>query len=98
MLLPDVAEQLLQDVLQRDDADLLAELVHHQRDVDLPPLELPQQEGQLLGGRDDEGGPHEIPPLRGFPPCGHRPETLLEVENPDDVASLPRVHPRGILA
>jgi hypothetical protein len=44
VLFVDVPEQLLEDVLDRHDPHLLPELVHDDGDMDLPALELAQQQ------------------------------------------------------
>src|SRR3990172_1969928 len=97
VLLPDLPEELLEHVLQRHDPDDLPKLVDDEREVHLEPLELPQQEGQLLRGGNDErrleqGGERRIPlPVR------HRAQQILQVEDADDLFSIPLIdgYPRA---
>ncbi len=87
-LLTDLAEQFLEDVLQRHDPGGLSILVHDDCDVNLPPLELAQQRMEFLHLGDDVGRTHEILPHRRLSPLGHRAEQLLEMEDTDDVVPL----------
>ena len=48
------ADDLLDDVLQRDDAARAAELVHDDREVEATRLHLPQELADLVGLRDEE--------------------------------------------
>ena len=54
VLVADVADDLLDDVLQRDDAARAAELVHDDREVEATRLHLPQELANLVGLRDEE--------------------------------------------
>src|SRR3990170_5029802 len=87
-LFPDLPEQLLENVLHRHDPGRLPVLVHDDRDVHLPPLELAQERREFLNLGDDVGGPDELLPHRRLPPLGHRAEQLLEMEDAEDVVPL----------
>src|SRR3990170_1058206 len=91
-LFPDLPEQLLENVLHRHDPGRLPVLVHDDRDVHLPPLELAQERREFLNLGDDVGGPDELLPHRRLPPLGHRAEQLLEMEDADDVVPLALVY------
>src|SRR6266568_6150218 len=66
VLVGDLADDLLQDVLDRHQPRRAAVLVDHDRHVGLPGLHLPQQVVDRLAVRDECGGPHDrVHRLRG---------------------------------
>src|SRR6266702_4282772 len=66
VLVGDLADDLLQDVLDRHQPRRAAVLVDHDRHVGLPGLHLPQQVVDRLAVRDECGGPHDrLHRLRG---------------------------------
>ena len=86
VLVLDLADDLLEEVLDRDQAGRPAVLVEHDRDVDLAPLELVEQvvDAHRLGHED--GRPEQGPERR--PLGGRRLEErqeVLRVQDPDDL-------------
>ena len=66
-LVDDVAHQLLEEVLERDQPGRAAVLVDHDRHVELLLLHLAQEVGDLLGLGDELGRPHAVAHRLGRP-------------------------------
>ncbi len=60
VLVGDLADDLLQDVLDRDDAGGSAVLVHDHREMAPVALHLAQQIVDVLGLGDEDGDPHQL--------------------------------------
>ena len=85
-LVLDLADDLLEQVLERDDAFELAVLVDHDRHVLVRAPELGQQRGQILRLGDDVGGAQELLDLDAGDAAIHeRREEVAHMQDPDDL-------------
>ena len=85
VLIRDLAHDLLQQVLDRDQPRRRAVLVEHDRDVHAALLHLPEQVGDLLGLRDEVRLAHDVGELRIRFPRVQMTKQILRVGNADDV-------------
>ena len=86
VLVLDLADDLLEEVLDRDEAGGPAVLVEDDRDVDLPALELVKQVVDRRRLRDVDGCPQERPEIR--PRAGRlaqERQEILGIQDPEDL-------------
>ena len=90
-LVLDVADDLLEDVLERDDPVDVAVLVDDDRHVLLLAPEVGEERGEVLRLRDDVRGPDDRLQLDGRDAAVvNRAEEVADVEDPEDSSSDPR--------
>jgi len=92
VLVPHVAHDLLDEVLERHDADDVAPLVDHHGHLQTAAPQLLQQRVQLDRGRHERGGEHHVVDpdlLAALVRDGHR---MLDVDGPDDLLAVAREH------
>ena len=91
VLVGDLPDDLLQDVLDRDQPGCTAVLVHHDRDVRARRLHLPQQVVDRLGLRHERRLAHDLGDRRlrrtGFA-AGGPADQVLQVHDPEDVVDV----------
>ena len=95
VLVADLAHDLLEHVLQRNQAGGAAELVHHDGHVRRAPLEVPELSVQRLGFRHDRGRSHQLLPaplaLAGRK-AHHERDQVLDVQDAHQVVWGAVVH------
>ena len=84
-LVDDLAHQLLDEVLERDQAGGAAVLVDHDRHVELLGLHLGQQLGDALGLGHEAGLSHQLGHQLGVASVALGPHQVLGVDDADDV-------------
>src|SRR6478672_3696915 len=88
VLIGDLADQLLEQVLERHDPGDRPVLVGHERLVVLLLLHLSQQVGGLLRFRHEVGGAHDVGQRHVHPPLMERLQHVLGEHHADDVVEI----------
>ena len=92
VLVGDLADDLLEDVLQRDDPGRAAVLVDDDGQVGGPLLQQGQQRRERQGLGHGQRLGHDVADRRGGPPLERHPERVLHVPDADDVVEVAVVH------
>src|SRR6185503_17116691 len=92
VFIADLADDLLDEVLDRHEAGGAAVFIYDDRDVDLVLLHLTKQRVHFLRLRDEDGRPQELPQRELTIAARDAAEDVLHVKDADDVVGGALVH------